>query len=191
MKNMNYEALLRQRRSIRAFEERDVPPDVVMEIIRDSCLAPSAMNGQPWRFAVVQNRRWIKRISDESKRNHLRDIENNPSSPLSRYKDRLRDEAFNVFYNAPCLVFIAGPGNIPSLAVDCALAASYFMFAATARGLGTCWIGLGMNLSNQETLEAIGIPADCRIIAPLILGYPLSIPDPRDREEAMILKILR
>ncbi len=188
---MNYETLLKQRRSIREFEERDVPSDVVMEIIRDSCLAPSAMNGQPWRFAVVHNRRWIKRISDESKKNHLRDIENNPSSPLSRYEDRLRDEAFNVFYNAPCLVFIAGPRSVPSLPVDCALAASYFMFAATARGLGTCWIGLGANISDQETLEGIGIPADCRIIAPLILGYPLSIPDPRDREEAKILKILR
>jgi len=188
---MNYETLLRRRRSIREFEERDIPPDVVMEIIRESCLAPSAMDGQPWRFVVVHNRRWIKRISDESKKNHLRDIANNPSSPLIRYVDRLRDEAFSVFYNAPCLVFIVGPRNVPSLAVDCALAASYFMFAATARGLGTCWVGLGANISNRKMLEAIGIPGDCRIIAPLILGYPLSIPDPLDREEPKILKILQ
>jgi nitroreductase len=75
--------------------------------------------------------------------------------------------------------------------VDCALAASYFMFAATARGLGTCWVGLGANISNRKMLEAIGIPGDCRIIAPLILGYPLSIPDPLDREEPKILKTLQ
>jgi len=188
---MNYETLLRRRRSIREFEERDIPPDIVMEIIRDSCLAPSAMNGQPWHFVVVHHRRWIKRISDESKKNHLCDLENNPSSPLIRYEDRLKDEAFNVFYNAPCLVFIVGPRNVHSLAVDCALAASYFMLAATARGLGTCWVGLGANISDRETLEAIGIPEDCRIIAPLILGYPLSIPEPQDREEPKILKILQ
>jgi len=188
---MNYETLLRQRRSIREFEERDISLDLVMEIIRDSCLAPSAMNGQPWRFVVINNRRWIKRISDESKKNHLRDLEKNPFSPLNRYEDRFRDEAFNVFYNAPCLVFIAGPCNVLSVAVDCTLAAAYFMFAATARGLGTCWVGLGSNISDPEMLEAIGIPGDCRIIAPLILGYPLSIPEPRDREVPKVIKILR
>jgi nitroreductase len=75
--------------------------------------------------------------------------------------------------------------------VDCTLAAAYFMFAATARGLGTCWVGLGSNISDPEMLEAIGIPGDCRIIAPLILGYPLSIPEPRDREVPKVIKILR
>ena len=188
---MNYETLLRQRRSIREFEDRDVPLDVVMDIIRDTCLAPSAMNGQPWRFVVVNNRRWIKRLSDESKKNHLRDLEKNPSSLLKRYEDRFRDETFNVFYNAPCLVCIVGSRDVTSLAVDCALAACYFMFAAAARSLGTCWVGLGSNISDRQTLNTIGIPEDCRIIAPVILGYPVSIPDPRDREAPKILKILQ
>ena len=42
----------------------------------------------------------------------------------------------------------------------------------------------------DETLDAIGIPEDCRIIAPVILGYPLSIPDPPEREAPDILRIV-
>ena len=40
----NFQTLLRKRRSIREFQDRDVPPEVVREIIRETCLAPSAMN---------------------------------------------------------------------------------------------------------------------------------------------------
>lgn len=187
---MEYSELLRNRRSVRAYQDRDVPLSLIREIIQDTCLAPSAMNGQPWRFVVVNNREWIKRLSDRSKQSLLEALEKNPASPLRRYEERLRDKTFNVFYNAPCLVLITGARNVPSLAVDCSLAACYFMFAAAARGLGTCWIGLGSSITDRETLDAIGVPEDCRIIAPVILGYPLSIPDPPDREAPKILHIV-
>ncbi|HPC74174.1 MAG TPA: nitroreductase family protein [Syntrophales bacterium] len=187
---MEYSELLRCRRSVREYQDRDVPLFLIREILQDTCLAPSAMNGQPWRFVVVNSREWIKRLSDRSKQSLLEALGENPASPLRRYEERLRDETFNVFYNAPCLVLIIGERNAPSLAVDCSLAACYFMFAAAARGLGTCWIGLGSSINDRETLDAIGIPEDCRIIAPVILGYPLSIPDPPEREAPDILRIV-
>jgi nitroreductase len=59
------------------------------------------------------------------------------------YRPVLENADFNVFYNAPCLVYIAGPRDIRSIQVDCALAAAYFMLSAADRGLGTCWVDLG------------------------------------------------
>jgi nitroreductase len=67
----DFQALLGTRRSIREFQDKEVPLDLVREIIRETCLAPSAMNGQPWRFSIVTNREKIKKLSDESKKSPL------------------------------------------------------------------------------------------------------------------------
>ena len=136
----DYFELLKTRRSIRDFEDRRVPLEIVREIIKESCLAPSSGNGQPWMFVIVNNRELIKRLSDESKRNLVSYIERNPEAPVKKYEDVLRNKHFNVFYNAPCLIYILGLKEIGSAQVDCTLAASYLMFSAAARGLGT-WLG--------------------------------------------------
>jgi nitroreductase len=187
---MDFFDLLVKRRSIRDFEEKEVSVEVVKEIIRDSCLAPSSGNGQPWKFIIVNNKDWIKKLSAESKKNLLAAIEKNPNSPIKKYEAAMRNKDFNVFYNAPCLVYIAAPKEVRSLYVDCALLACYFMFAATARDLGTCWVALGSEIRDPEILRAIGMPEDCQIIAPIIVGYPKNIPTAAIRNEPQILKII-
>jgi nitroreductase len=183
----DFRTLLRKRRSIREYLDRDVPPEIIREILVETCLAPSAMNRQPWRFSVVADRSAIRRLSDDSKRNLLSDLEADPSSPLRRYEDLLRNPAFNVFYDAPCVVYVAGPGEVKSLQVDCALAVSYFMFAAAARGLGTCWVALGANVRDPALLGELGITADLKIVAPVIVGYPKAVPELPERNEPVIL----
>jgi nitroreductase len=74
--------------------------------------------------------------------------------------------------------------------VDCSLAACYFMFSASARDLGTCWIGFGTNIQDPKLLKLIGLPEDHAIVAPLIIGYPKSIPNIPERIDPQILKIL-
>ena len=187
---MDFPTLLLNRRSIRDFLDRDVPLALVEEIIQDSCLAPTASNRQPCKFIVIRDRSVIERLSRESKRNLLADLAKNPGLPLKQYEATLRDEGFNVFYNAPCLVYLAGPRDLYSVEVDCALTAAYFMFSAANRGLGTCWIGLGANIRDRATLAEIGVPGDCRIVAPLILGYPASIPPAAERRAPEIVKVI-
>ena len=187
---MDYSELLKKRRSVRDYEDKEVPLDTLIEIINESCLAPSSSNRQPWRFIIVTNRKIIRRISDESKRNLLNEMELNPCFMSSEYEAMLRNQNFNVFYNAPCLVFIVGPKNLRSIEVDCALAASYFMFSACAKGLATCWIGLGRFINDRELLDLIGLPESDRIVAPIVIGYPKEIPDAPDRLGPEILKIV-
>jgi nitroreductase len=182
--------LISKRRSVRDYEDGAVSLDLVEEIIRDSCFAPSSGDGQPWRFIVVNNREWIKKLSDESKRNILSFIGSNPDAPLKKYESVLRDKDFNVFYNAPCLVFIGGSKDIRSLQVDCALAASYFMFSATARGLGTCWVGLGTSIQDPKVREKVGMHKDYKIVAPIVVGYPKNVPSKPDGRETKILKVV-
>lgn len=187
---MDFETLLKNRRSIRDFQNKKVPLSIIKEIIQDTCLAPTASNGQPCRFIIIHDRDCIKRLSDESKKSLLDDLVRNPNLPLKQYEAALRDEMFNVFYNAPCLVLFVGPKDVYSLDVDCGLTASYFMFSATSKGLGTCWIGLGAHVRDKKILDEIGVPSDCRIVAPIIIGYPESVPPVLERRSPDILKII-
>ena len=182
--------LLKERRSIRDYEDKDVSIETIKEIIKESCLAPSSGNGQPWRFIIINNKEMMKKLSDESKGNLIANLEKNPASPSKKYEVVLRDPDFNIFYNAPCLVYILGQQDILTLKVDCSLAACYFMFSALERGLGTCWIGLGGYIQDPELLKQTGIPEDCRIVAPIIVGYPKTVPIIPERLEPQILKIV-
>jgi len=187
---MDFKTLLINRRAIRDFQNKEVPLSVIKEIIQDTCLAPTATNRQPCKFIIIQNRNYIKKLSDESKKNLLSDLERNPESPLKQYEPRLRDEQFNVFYNATCLVYVIGPTDVFSLDVDCGLTVAYFMFSATSRGLGTCWIGLGAHIRDRKILDDMGVPANCQIVAPVIIGYPTSIPPASERHVPEIIKVI-
>ena len=187
---MTFSKLLQNRRAIRDFQAKDVPLEIVKEIIQESCLAPSASNGQPCQFIIINNKQTMKKLSDESKKNLLQDFAENKTSLNPDYVDMLKNEKFNVFYNAPCLIYVIGSKSVRSLDVDCALAVSYIMFCAAQRGLGTCWVNLGSYIRDQKIKAELGIPDDCRIIAPVIIGYPKAIPAPSERNAPNILKIV-
>ncbi|OPZ60451.1 MAG: Coenzyme F420:L-glutamate ligase [Deltaproteobacteria bacterium ADurb.Bin510] len=187
---MDYQELLAKRRSIRQFEDRPVEPEVLAAILQDTTLAPTASNGQPCKFVVVNDRDLIKQLSDESKANILADVAADPSLRIAMYASALKNPDYNVFYNAPCLVIIVGPAAHEILDIDCSLTAAYLMFAATERGLGTCWINLGARIRKPELLERLGIPADCRIVAPIIIGYPASTPQASPRHAPEVLKVI-
>ncbi|MBT7697135.1 MAG: nitroreductase family protein [Desulfobacterales bacterium] len=187
---MDYTGLLKNRRSIRDYEEKDISTDTVKEIIKESCLAPSSGNRQEWRFIIINNRDMLRQISDECKKNILREIEDDSGTYMSRYKNMMQNEGFSIFYNAPCLVLILGPKDNHTLEIDCSLIASYIMFSAVERGLGTCWIGMGNYIRDPIMLDEIGISDEYKVVAPIILGYPKQILDPAPRKDPQILKIL-
>ena len=187
---MKFSELIHSRRSIRKYQDKDVPLEIIHEMIKVSTFAPNAGNEQPWRFIIVNNRNMLKKMSDESKKNILARIHDDPNDYAIKYKGMLENENLNVFYNAPCLVIILGPSNLKNLLVDCALAASYFMMAATSKGLGTCWINLGTEIKDPDMINELGIPDNYQIVDPIILGYPETIPAAPKRRDPEILKII-
>jgi len=187
---MDFNQLLEKRRSVRDFEDKTVPLEIIREIIDDSIKAPNASHKQPWSFIIVNNKEMMKRISDDSKKTLIQGIEKDPNSPMKSYAEILKDKNFNVFYNAPCMVGIVGKIKSPTIAYDCALAACYFMLSAASKGLGTCWVAQGAEARDPELLKEIGLPEGHKIHAPIILGYPKSIPPMPERKEPNILKII-
>jgi len=186
-----FDELIQKRRSVRDYDERAVPLSVIKEIITDACEAPSAGNRQPWGFVVIADRDMMKRLSDESKKKLLEDMSVIRSPILRMYRGILSDPQFNVFYNAPCLVYITGPKKVHSAPADCSLAAAYLMISAALRGLGTCWVDLGAYIRDPYLLEKIGVPGSHSIIAPVIIGYPKKIPARPSRRKPRIFKIIK
>ena len=187
---VTFSELLQKRRAIRDFEAKEIPAKMIDEILQESTLAPSASNNQPCHFVVVHCRKTIKALSDESKANLLSDNAEKKIKLNPDYIAFLQNEQFNVFYNAPCVIYVVGAKSVGSLDVDGALAASYIMFSAAARGLGSCWVALGANIRDAKLKAELGIPDNYRIVAPIILGYPKAIPAPSERHAPEILRVI-
>jgi len=179
--------MIQKRRSIRDYKDIEVPIDLIKEVIADACEAPSAGNRQPWAFIVIKDKGLMRRLSDESKKNLIEDMPVLRSPIVRMYRPLLKDEKYNVFYNAPCLIYITGPDNVHSASADCSLAAAYLMLSASVKGLGTCWIDLGSHIRDPKLLEEIGLPKGRRIIATIIIGYPKQIPARPPRKPPVIL----
>jgi nitroreductase len=176
---MELSAAIAQRRAVRDYLETPVERTVIEALIGDAALAPSARNAQPWAFAVLQDRR---RISEYARRAKQWLLDHPPLEGFGGLDQQLHDPKFSIFYNASAVVMILAKDDARQSSEDCCLAAGTFMLAARARGLGTCWIGLARPwLDQAATRTELGLPANYRVVAPIILGYPKTWPESHGR----------
>lgn len=174
------------RRAVRAYTTAAVPRDVVLSLIDAAVHAPSAMNLQPWAFAVVEGRDRLAGLSEVAKRHLLAAM--TAESPLASHRATLEDPSFNIFYGAPCLIVICARPPSRQASEDCCLAAQTLMLAAHARSLGTCWIGFARPwLETPEAHALLGLPKDCVAVAPVIVGGPASIPPSTGRRKPTVI----
>lgn len=159
------------RRAVRRFTGRKVDKDTVLALIHAAVQAPSAMNVQPWAFAVIQDDGLLRSYSEQTKTLFLKSSELASKTP--EFQRMLADPAFDIFYGAGTLIVICAKpiGQHPDW--DCCLAAQTLMLAAHARKLATCPVGLVWPLVEQADIKAdLNIPADYRAVFPVIVGYP-------------------
>jgi len=150
---MDFYEVIRTRRSVRSFNNKDIPEEVLSRVLDAARIAPSGSNRQPWKFIVIR---------DAAARQKM--------VPLCE------GQAFVAA--APALIVACGR-NIHynrggymgdhSMLVDVAIAVDHLTLAARAEGLGTCWIG---SFRNQETKKELGIPDNYDVVALTPLGYP-------------------
>ncbi len=177
------------RRSIRIFKDEPVTKETINELLVDATQAATASNLQPWEFVVITNKDLIKRISDSCKKKMLAIVEADPKNYLKRYEASLRNLDLNIFYNAPCVIYIIAPRSAPLAIFDCSMAAGNLMLSARARGLGTCWIGLGAD-PEEKIRQELDIPVDYRIVAPLVVGVPDQEPLAPPRKAPQVRKFI-
>jgi nitroreductase len=148
--------LISSRRSIRKYENKEIPKQVLDQILEAGRQSPSAMNKQPYRFVVVTKSELKKEMK----------------AIFSRFLD-----------GAP--VVIVGCANIKAritgkwAVIDTTIALQNMLLAAWGLGLGSCWIG---SFNEQKTKKALNVPEDWKIVGMLTLGYPAESPGERKKK---------
>jgi nitroreductase len=158
------------RRSVRAYAQTPVDRSLIEELLACAVQAPTGMNTQPWAFGVVQGSETLRAYADRAKKMLLEMF--GEADWFARYKQRVEQPDYSVFHNAPALVAIYAKSAASGAKTDCCLAAENLMLSACAKGLGTCWIGFSTAFFQaSETKKELGVPEDCEIVAPIVLGY--------------------
>lgn len=142
--------IIKTRRSIRKFTDEPVPDEIIDKIIEAGTWAPSGMNNQPWKFAIIKD--------DELKAQ---------ISALTHYS--------KIVLRAHMLIAVFLDDSLSyDRTKDCqAIGACIqnMLLALHASGLGGVW--LGEILKNKERLlKLVGGPHGLDLMAVIALGYP-------------------
>jgi nitroreductase len=181
---MELDEAIKGRRSVRAFTEKPVSKEQIEAVLEAGIWAPTGMHREPWRFIVIENKEFIKYVSDETK---ILVQKNMP--PLAK---QFSTELDIICYNAPVLILVCTEKNQQWTDInllDSVLAAQNMFLKAHELDLGTCYMGF-VNLINSkpEVLKKIGVPSNCEMQVPFILGHPKVKQGKGKRNKPNILK---
>lgn len=178
MASIDFDKVVKSRRSIRKFREEGIPESEVVELLDLARHAPSSMNGQPWHFVVVR--------SDDSK-SRLSEIKNRYCPPAKRAytADFLRQAPLIVVV---CVDQSRSHGRDVENGV---LATAILLLAARDRGLGAVYMSAYVAEEprlSDDIRRLLDIPAGIAPITMVPLGQPGEIPAPKELEplETMI-----
>jgi nitroreductase len=170
------------RRSIRDYEKRAVPREIIAEILWDAAQAPTTPVSGPFLFHVIEG---VARIAGLGERAKQYAREHRPDAVAYSWTDR---SDFKVFLDAPVVIVISGHADNSQSIQDCNRAGQNLMLSAHARGLGSCWVGAPMLwLRSPETRKELGIAKAFEPFAAFTLGYAASVPPSRSRERPEIV----
>ena len=167
------------RRSIREFLPDPVPDEHIERILDAARHAPSAGNGQPWRFLVVSDRESLGRLLDRATATlETRIGSSDRLSDGEKAKATVQYQSYaEKILAAPVFVFVfVETGPHPDLVdYDGALAVQNLLLAAHALGYGSCY---QTSLFPGELVrDHFGVPTDHRFICAVPIGQAAALPE--------------
>lgn len=198
---MNYDEVVRGRRSIRGFKPEPVPKALIREVIELAMRAPSSLNTQPWNFYVVTGEP-LDRIRRGNTERNLAGV---PDSREFRghgaykgvHRDRQKEIAGQLFeamsigwedkakrqdwvlrgfrqFDAPVSIVVTYDRSIHGGDIapfDCGAVTNALVNAAWSRGLG-CVVNSQGIMQSPVVREHAGIPEDQVIMICVAMGWP-------------------
>ena len=166
--------VIKARKSIRAYQDKALPKDIVKSILEAAMHAPTARNLQELEYKVITNKALIGKLSDGIAK--AMQIEGLPLKGPPGAKP-------NFFYSAPLLVLITAPKDNIWALVDAGLAAQNIQLYATSIDLGSVFIGMAKLIEKDKNLmKSLHIADNMSIVAAVICGYPAEDPAPKEKK---------
>ena len=149
---MDFETVIKTRRSVRSFASTDVPDELLDRVLDAARSAPSANNKQPWHFVLVRDRSIRRRLAEVA-----------------------AGQAF--IAKAPVVIACCGQKYTDTYSwigsnmhvVDVTIAVDHLTLAARNEGLGTCWIGA---FDHEAARQLLKVPDTHSVVMIVPVGYP-------------------
>ncbi len=173
---------LKSRKSVRAFEDRQIPEDIKQEILRCAAQAPTAGNQQLYT---------ILDITDQALKEKLAvTCDNQPfiaKAPLVLIFCADAQKWHDAYIEAGCGPRAPGAGDLMLAVCDAAIAAQNAVTAAESFGIGSCYIGDIMERCEAHR-ELLGLPPFVVPALMLVFGYPTAQQISREKPERFTMK---
>ncbi|HDZ36562.1 MAG TPA: NAD(P)H nitroreductase [Thermococcus sp.] len=161
---MEFFEVLRKRRSIRRFQDKPVPREIIEKLLEAAFLSPSSFNKRPWHFIVV----------DEGEK------------LLALSKAKLGAAGLAT---APLAIVVTADESRSDVWVeDASIAAEHIQLAAFDLGLGTFWVQIRNRMHDESKTaedyvrELLKIPENYRVLCIIGVGYPAEKKEPHGEE---------
>lgn len=165
--------ILRERRSIRRYRDREIESEKI-ELLKEAALrSPSSRGINPWRFLFVTDRATLEKLS------------------------RAKESGSSFLKGASlCVVVCAAQGESDVWVEDCSIAAIILQLAGQSLGLGSCWIQIrkrmhSTNLSSEDYVKRVlGLPENFDVESMIAFGYSDEEKEAISKEQLEYEKIL-
>jgi nitroreductase len=164
--------IIRQRRSVRKYENREIPEETLNQVLEAVRWAPSWANTQCWELIIVKDRGLREKVQGAFP-------QGNPGT--------------KAVIDAPVLVALCGKLKTSGFykdvvttkfgdwfMFDLGLAAQNLCLAAHALGLGTVMLGM---FDHGKVRETLSVPEGYEVVALIPMGYPAKTPTAPNRKE--------
>jgi nitroreductase len=146
--------------SVRKYQDKPVPAEVIRRIVEAGRLTASSMNGQPWHFIVVEDRDVLRHIG--------------ALAPTGRYIAQA------------ALAVVVVIDKTPYAISDGSRAIQSMILTAWSEGVGSNWVGF---MGLEEVKPLLDIPAELEILAILPMGYPAVATGKGKKERKPLSKV--
>lgn len=151
--------IIRKRHSVRSFiEGKEIPDEIVLELLELAIRAPSAGNVQSWEFIIVK---------DQNIKNKI--VKAALNQKFIAYSSHIIVSCAN--QDLSSRIYGNRGWNLYSIC-ETSAAIMILLLAATNMNLGACWIGA---FKESEVREILNIPKGIKPVALIPLGYPKNI----------------
>ena len=138
--------LLKSRRSIRIYQKKDIFKKDLERLIDAARFAPTARNVQPWEFVVITDIDMLKKLAN------------------------LAENGRFIAQAAACIAVYSADTKY-YLEDGCA-ATCNLLLAATALGIGSCWVAGDKKSYAQEVGSLLKAPSGLKLVSLIAVGYP-------------------
>jgi nitroreductase len=156
-------SLIFRRRSIRAYAPGSISEEIVRDILEAAMAAPSACAKDPWHFVVVRERSVLESLAAGL-----------PNGKM------LADAALGIVASGS--IEEAHDGQLSYLLQDVSASIQNLLLAASALGLGACWLGVHPREDRTAHVRRLlGLAPTIIPVGIVALGRPGERKEPRTR----------